>query len=161
MPLTEAQKAYQRDYYQKNKEKILAYHHEYHQKNKGQIHAKKRAYYVKNREAIIAKAKECIERPGIRDKRVRRMAKKHVERQLILWEIKRDSGCVRCGERATVVLDFHHRDPKDKVAKLPTMTSRAWSEVEKELEKCTVLCANCHAREHRRDWGALFESKEL
>ena len=147
--------------YRKNRERRVARSRAFHAENKDRIHAKKRAYYVKNRDEIIAKAKAYIERPGVRDKRVRRMAKKHVERQLILWEIKKDSGCVVCGERDTLVLDFHHRSPKDKVAKLPTMTSRAWSEVEKELEKCTVLCANCHAREHRKNWGALFEREEF
>jgi hypothetical protein len=161
MSLTEEQKAYHREYNRKNRDKRLSYAKKYQAENKRRIRARRRRYYLKNRDEIIAKAKAYIERPGVRDKRVRRMAKKHVERQLILWGIKKDSGCVTCGERDTLVLDFHHRDPKDKVSKLPTMTSRAWPEVEKELEKCTVLCANCHAREHRKNWGALLESEQL
>lgn len=147
--------------YAKNKEQRAARSREYYAKNRDRIHARKRVYYVRNREVIIAKAKEYAERPGVRDKRVRRLSRQHVERQLILWGLKKELGCIHCGESDPLVLDFHHRDPKDKVSKLPTMSSRAWPEVEKELDKCDVVCANCHARLHRKNWGALFESGEL
>lgn len=54
--------------------------------------------------------------------------------------------CVRCGESDYRVLDYDHIDPSTKVDSISGLISRgsAWWRVEEELEKCQVLCSNCH-----------------
>lgn len=45
------------------------------------------------------------------------------------------------------IYDFHHIDPTQKdftIAK----TSKSLKKLKSELDKCIVLCANCHRREH-------------
>jgi hypothetical protein len=61
-----------------------------------------------------------------------------------------DHPCVDCGESNLIVLDFDHlRDKTDDVANL-VAAGRPWSEIETEIAKCQVCCANCHARRTAR-----------
>lgn len=47
------------------------------------------------------------------------------------------------------VYDFHHRDPNEKDFHLGDKTSTIkWEVVEKEIEKCMLVCANCHRKIH-------------
>lgn len=58
--------------------------------------------------------------------------------------------CKNCGEDDGVVLDFHHRNPKEKDFEVSVMICSGYSlkRIINEIEKCDVLCANCHRREH-------------
>jgi hypothetical protein len=64
---------------------------------------------------------------------------------------KRDRGCQNCGESDPVSLQFHHENG-DKTLGVGAMVSDSYptKEVLVEVEKCTVLCANCHRKTHRR-----------
>lgn len=56
-------------------------------------------------------------------------------------------GCIICGySKCTRALQFHHLDPKKKKFGISGkgMHSKV-SETKKELSKCVLLCANCHA----------------
>lgn len=47
--------------------------------------------------------------------------------------------------KCVYALEFHHRDPKQKSFGISSSGStRAWARVKKELDKCVLLCANCH-----------------
>ncbi len=57
--------------------------------------------------------------------------------------------CVKCGyDKCVAALHFHHKDKKDKEFKISDGLIRAWNLVVKELDKCELVCANCHAEEH-------------
>jgi hypothetical protein len=67
-------------------------------------------------------------------------------------KIKAERGCKDCLERDPIVLQFHHRDRHDKHDQLIRRGSRvfhhlSWQNLLTEIEKCDVLCANCHLRE--------------
>ena len=52
-------------------------------------------------------------------------------------------------ETDPVVLDFDHRDEKEKKYNISEMVLRfqkAWVTIEEEIEKCDIRCANCHRR---------------
>jgi hypothetical protein len=58
--------------------------------------------------------------------------------------------CEQCGYgRRIDAFDFHHRDPAEKDF---TMSdgglTRSWEKVKAELDKCALLCANCHREIH-------------
>lgn len=59
-------------------------------------------------------------------------------------------GCVNCGySKFSGALQFHHLDPSKKDFNLAAKgLTRAWSKVSKELDKCILVCANCHAEIH-------------
>ena len=63
-----------------------------------------------------------------------------------LREIKLESGCVQCGFRSHhAALEFHHRNPEIKKFRLGESRNYSWKAVLLEVEKCDILCANCHA----------------
>ena len=67
--------------------------------------------------------------------------------------LKRCAGkCERCGYSKCVdALDFHHLDPKSKDFNISKNgNTRSWEEIKKELDKCIMLCANCHREEHAK-----------
>jgi len=48
--------------------------------------------------------------------------------------------------------DFHHLNPEEKEGKLTQMfRSRKWEYILPELDKCVLLCANCHRIRHSED----------
>jgi hypothetical protein len=61
--------------------------------------------------------------------------------------IKLERGCVDCGyNKHAIALQFDHigNDKKDSVSNL-IRSDYAWSTIMKEIDKCEVVCANCHA----------------
>ena len=60
--------------------------------------------------------------------------------------------CVSCGyDKYYGALHFHHKDPSTKSANWNKVRLWNWEKVEKELDKCDLLCANCHAEAHRKE----------
>ena len=57
--------------------------------------------------------------------------------------------CIKCGIDKIYLLDFHHRDPNEKEDALATMSRNYnFDSYFSELEKCDLLCANCHREFH-------------
>jgi hypothetical protein len=55
--------------------------------------------------------------------------------------------CLCCGyNRSLAALGFHHRDPRQKDFEISSRMS--WAAIEPELQKCVLLCSNCHAETH-------------
>lgn len=57
--------------------------------------------------------------------------------------------CIVCGyNKCNAALDFHHVDPSTKDPDISKM--RNWSAARKrsEIDKCVLLCANCHREVH-------------
>lgn len=62
--------------------------------------------------------------------------------------------CSICGySKNYAALQFHHRNPENKVFNLDArkLSNTNWDSITKELEKCELLCANCHAEIHSPD----------
>jgi len=68
-------------------------------------------------------------------------------------DYKKTLSCVRCGENHPAALDFHHRNQRDKSFGINTKVHVGYSidKIKKELEKCEVLCANCHRKLHYKN----------
>ena len=63
-----------------------------------------------------------------------------------LNKIKLEAGCATCGYNAhPAALEFNHIDPSQKTANVADkITSWSWERVLEEVDKCEVLCSNCH-----------------
>ncbi|MFT5682554.1 MAG: hypothetical protein ACI8RZ_003472 [Myxococcota bacterium] len=70
--------------------------------------------------------------------------------------------CERCGYfRYIGALEFHHRDPEQKDFSVSQRRSLKFNhEVEAELDKCCLLCANCHREVHAEQKGLLALREE-
>jgi hypothetical protein len=63
--------------------------------------------------------------------------------------------CAACdGIFPYFVYDFHHRDPSQKDVQFNTLRRRSWKAITTELDKCDLLCANCHRIRH---WHSFDE----
>ncbi len=47
--------------------------------------------------------------------------------------------------------DFHHTDPSIKDSNIARLTGRDFENMKEELDKCVLLCANCHRIRHYND----------
>ena len=61
--------------------------------------------------------------------------------------------CERCGyNKNLAALEFHHIDPKTKEFNMGRNLSRDMDKLKLEVDKCMLLCANCHKEEHNPDY---------
>jgi len=68
-------------------------------------------------------------------------------KQAKIAKIKVDKGCKKCGyDDNPVALDFHHRVPNEKKMCVAQLVGQGYSLsiILEEVEKCDILCSNCH-----------------
>lgn len=92
-----------------------------------------RKYYQKNKKDYINRAKKA-------------------QTRLRKWfaEYKAKLVCEFCGESHVACLDFHHINSKEKLYPISILVARGYNKekILVEIEKCKVLCANCHRKLH-------------
>jgi hypothetical protein len=62
--------------------------------------------------------------------------------------------CMECGESHPACLQFHHRDRVGKSFNIGSIIGRtdiSLQRILKEIDKCDVLCGNCHAIYHWKE----------
>lgn len=109
----------------------------------------RRAYYLANRDQKLAEAKARYQsqahnvKTRIKQKRAERLA------WFRAWCLENQISC-QCGQKDPACLDFHHKDPSQKLGQVPLMSGRGWSKerILQEVAKCVAVCANCHRKEH-------------
>jgi len=71
--------------------------------------------------------------------------KREIRRNRKLRAIQVKGGaCQRCGySKCVSALEFHHSDRNTKTVAISDY-SKGWNTINKELEKCTLVCSNCH-----------------
>lgn len=90
-----------------------------------------KANYEKRKDAIIARAYQ------------------YKQENVNLVNFYKQQGCCKCGEKRGYVLDFHHINPNQKDNTIAHMIkSSSLENLKKEIEKCALLCANCHREFH-------------
>lgn len=87
-------------------------------------------------------------RENNREKTRAAVRRQHALRKVKFDDYFRDHPCVTCGCPDRDVLVFHHVNPELKSFKVAG-SLRAWDKVLAEIDKCVVLCGNCHMRVHR------------
>ena len=72
-------------------------------------------------------------------------------RKVRLMAVKHKGGrCSRCGyDKCVEALEFHHLDASQKDFGISEKGyTRSWARVREEIEKCVLVCANCHRELH-------------
>jgi len=105
-------------------------------KDKEQYNAYQRRHYAANRDARRAIIKKSN-------------AKISAQTKVFVENYKLQHPC-QCGEGDPCCLDFHHIDGESKEMAVSEMVANRYSlnKVKAEVEKCVVLCRNCHAKLH-------------
>ena len=83
--------------------------------------------------------------------RQRKYRKKASKRYYHIIEGYKSQGCSICGyNKCSKALCFHHIDPTGKDMAVAKLRVASVDKLVKEIEKCIVVCANCHAEIHER-----------
>lgn len=72
-------------------------------------------------------------------------------RQRLKQRIIRAMGgkCCICGyDRCDSALELHHLNPEEKDFTIASNTNKAWELIKVEIQKCVMICANCHREIH-------------
>lgn len=147
--LRESRRKYHREYqrkrrqnpelWEKEKEDRKQYYYRNQEESKQKSREYMRKYYRDNNELFAKRSKEQYEKK-----------KEWFKKFLSTLQ------CEQCGERDTDCLDFHHIQPNGTVGgrrvdpPVTSLMSRSKKVILEESKKCSVLCANCHRREHAR-----------
>ena len=111
---------------------------------------KKDGLNPKCRECYNAYMKAWYQKPGNKKKQVTRSeasrAKAIHKGRTLIWNYLLAHPCETCGESDPVVLEFDHLDRDDKEYSVSAMFDLSVEKIQKEIDKCRVLCANCHRR---------------
>jgi len=74
------------------------------------------------------------------------------KKNLHMWfqNYKKNLSCKMCGENFLACLDFHHLNESEKDFNVAYMALSGYSKerIKKEIDKCIVLCSNCHRKLH-------------
>jgi hypothetical protein len=94
-----------------------------------------KAHYLRNREMYLSRA--ISQRTKLRN-----------EFRYNMSEFMADKFCIDCGENDMRVLELDHIDSSKKVYNISQAVKLgfSWQDVLLEIEKCRVLCANCHKK---------------
>ena len=66
-----------------------------------------------------------------------------------MYDYKGGPCCSRCGyNKCKAALCFHHEDPSTKEFQISGNWGLSWEKTKLELDKCILVCANCHAEIH-------------
>ena len=81
-------------------------------------------------------------------------ARKQVNR-IKMYKYMLQHPCIDCGESNPIVLDFDHRNLKEKKYLVSTLArmSVAWETVEDEIKKCDMRCSNCHRKRSSKQFN--------
>ena len=75
-----------------------------------------------------------------------------VRKVKIKMVLYKGGSCERCGLRLEnshySVFDFHHVDPLTKDPKFSGIKFQKWEKIKNEIDKCKLLCSNCHRITH-------------
>lgn len=67
--------------------------------------------------------------------------------------------CSNCGLVDEVcVYDLHHVNPEDKEVLVGELSMSKWEIIKEEVDKCILLCSNCHRKFHKDNPGTRKNS---
>lgn len=148
-----------KEQYEKNKDNEIAYGKQYRINNQEKEKARAKRYRElhpekikesqnKYRETNLEKIKQQRKKWATSNKElINKYSKCHRDtRREFLDIIKLEEGCQICGYNDHPrALQFDHIDPKEKSFTISQLLTCAMDKLLIELEKCRVLCANCHS----------------
>ena len=138
-------KEYMKEYYEKNKDRLMKQQREWREKNKDILAASSKEYQVANKESRKKSWAKKYKRN--REKIIARKVATRRRRIIAFKELK-GGKCHTCGyDKNYASLDFHHVGEKSFAVNTATAEKNKKS-IMAELEKCILLCRNCHGELH-------------
>jgi hypothetical protein len=106
--------------------------------------------FFKNRNTLSSYCKKCMYEFNAENRRVFKI--KCVE--------YKGGKCIKCNYNNSMsALEFHHRNPDEKDFQLSgsqlNKQCNLSDKIKKELDKCDLMCSNCHREEHEKINGII------
>ena len=77
------------------------------------------------------------------------MNEKNNNNRSVIQNLKESQCCKKCGEQRWYLLDYHHLDPSQKTERIAKLMIRSSLDTTlNEIQKCILLCSNCHREFH-------------
>jgi ribosomal protein L30E len=95
-----------------------------------------------------------IERDSTKELKIRESLRRKIQKyknRLYMLEYKKDHKCNFCEEDKEKVLVFHHRDMSTKKDTFRNLKNYGLKTIQAEIDKCIVLCQNCHSNIHNKE----------
>ena len=73
--------------------------------------------------------------------------RKSIKKQSVLYKGGKCEHCL-IEDSCMDIYDFHHVNPKNKDFSIGKINAKSFEKIRKELDKCVLLCANCHRKVH-------------
>lgn len=149
------------EYYLKNKERFLAYNRKRRELNSEAMKNYSRKYYNENKDKWkeyndVSKSEEKKEKRLDCIRRLKRNYGQSHKRELIL---RKGGKCQLCGisynGKNAPIFDFHHINPEEKDFNISTRlryNSYIPQELYSEIDKCILVCSNCHRQIHSEEY---------
>lgn len=144
---------YNREWGRKNKERVSLRRRELYQKNREKINLHRREYWKKHRD----KKKEADKRYYLKNKAELNEKQREYHRKRedeFLSAYKKGKSCALCNyNEHWEILQFHHKDKKKKLFEITLfkIAKKSPEELKREIEKCILICPNCHFLLHLRE----------
>ena len=124
----------------------------YYERNKEIILEKARGTYQLNRDVLLLYQKNY----RIENKKVIHQKAQHKKQLRQQQAVERLGNCCSCcgKQYPNCVYDFHHVNPKEKLFSIGENPLIGKKKYFAEVDKCILLCANCHRMHHRKDSNA-------
>jgi hypothetical protein len=101
-------------------------------------------------------SKKCSTRCGSCNTKIRRFRAKAAAIKLL------GGKCTKCGFHGNqAAMQFHHTDPSKKDFIIGNVGNKSWDSIKAEMQKCVLLCANCHMIEHSTKGADKFLKEAL
>jgi hypothetical protein len=97
---------------------------------------------------------------SIEERRVRSYSNVKVHRQKMKAKGVEYKGgkCQNCGyEKSIWAMDFHHKSKNEKTFNISRYSCLSWDRIRIELDKCILLCSNCHRELHHLEFENFNE----
>lgn len=129
----------QREYYWNNVEKERERGKMYHKNNPDKARESRKRWNKNNPDKVKKNSREYAK-------------KKSATRKMMAIEYK-GGKCEDCGIIGTMgnrsIFDFHHVEPSNKHNDVNEIQKQSLDKLKQELDKCVLLCSNCHRLRHQ------------
>ena len=123
-------------------------------KKAGRLHAQCKDCYKEHRKTYYvehyAKYSDAYrERAKLRRLKLKR------QNQINLVKYMHDKSCAHCAENDIRVLEFDHINPANKSFSIARAINdgKSWDIILTEINKCQILCSNCHKKRTATQYG--------